>query len=67
MTGAGLQANSQIKGVPVWHLERSPSLPGSSDWRTNASTVPEEAGAGMRILADLLLRFMAISVSAPLL
>lgn len=61
------KANSVVSGYTEEHLEYSPSSPGCSDCRTNASTVLEDRVLGREIVAVFLLRFMAINVAAPLL
>lgn len=61
------KAKSFISGCTEEHLESSPSSPACSDSRTKASTVLEDRISGREILAVFLLRFMDISVAAPLL
>lgn len=61
------KAKSVISGCTEEHLESSPSSPACSDSRTKASTVLEDRISGREILAVFLLRFMDISVAAPLL
>lgn len=55
-----------INGYIEQHLEYSPSSPGWSDSRTNASTVLEERIEGREILAGFLFRFKDINVTTPL-